>query len=157
MTQASPSSKRSMRGTTSLYFLGTREVHRSPGSLRWPSAEMSLYCRFSAVAIPERYRRALPRWPCAMLGNHGGPVGPPQNDNQTAAIWNWGDAMVSLELFGPDMLEDPYPGYRRLLEADEPQAFEGLPLWLLARYDHVLRALRWPDAFSSAAFGGMGP
>src|SRR4051794_17339194 len=65
--------------------------------------------------------------------------------------------MVSLEFFGPELLEDPYPSYRRLLEADEPQPFEGLPLWLLARYDHVLRALRTPDAFSSAAFGGMGP
>src|SRR5690242_904099 len=68
ITQASPSSKLSMRGTTSLYFFGTREVQRSPGSFRCPSAEMSLYCRFSAVAICERYRHGnRPHGGCAML------------------------------------------------------------------------------------------
>src|SRR5688500_9571017 len=65
--------------------------------------------------------------------------------------------MVSLHLFGPEQQNDPYPVYRQLLEAEEPQPLEGLPLWILARYDHVLQALRQPNTFSSAAFGGMGP
>ena len=41
MTQASPSSKRSMRGARSLKAAGTRSVQRSGGSLTWLSPEMS--------------------------------------------------------------------------------------------------------------------
>ena len=41
ITQASPSSKRSIRGARSRSDGGTRAVHRSGGSLTWLSAEIS--------------------------------------------------------------------------------------------------------------------
>src|SRR6478736_3164802 len=43
MTQASPSSKRSTRGTRSRIDAGTRDSHRSGGSLTWVSASIRRY------------------------------------------------------------------------------------------------------------------
>src|SRR5205814_9153762 len=45
MTQASPSSNRSTRGTRSRHFAATRDVHRSAGSLIWLSAEIRWWTR----------------------------------------------------------------------------------------------------------------
>jgi hypothetical protein len=43
ITQAAPSSKWTILGTRSTNFFCTRAVHRSPGSVRWLSAEISRY------------------------------------------------------------------------------------------------------------------
>src|SRR3954452_5245743 len=51
--QASPCSKRSMRGTWSRYLAGACDVQRSGGSMRCPSAEISRYSRAGvSVSVP---------------------------------------------------------------------------------------------------------
>ncbi len=45
------------------------------------------------------------------------------------------------ELFGPEMLEDPYPIYRQLREQDPVHWHEPFGAWVLTRYDEVLAAL----------------
>src|SRR5580700_7903595 len=52
-THPSPSARRSTRGTRSRSFVATRDVHTSRGSLRCPSAEISLYFACgSPIAVP---------------------------------------------------------------------------------------------------------
>src|SRR6185437_269452 len=51
-TQPSPSGSRSTRGTWSTYLRETRELQISPGPLRCPSAEISLYVRAVTLDLP---------------------------------------------------------------------------------------------------------
>jgi len=60
-----------------------------------------------------------------------------------------------LELFGPDMLADPYPTYRRLRERDPVYWYEPFGAWVLTRYADVDAALR--DLRLSSTLGGVVP
>ena len=67
MTHASPSSKRSIRGTRSRSVAGTRSTHSPGGSFTWLSAEIKRYRVPIAIAPPAvhhdgplRSRTALP-------------------------------------------------------------------------------------------------
>lgn len=52
--------------------------------------------------------------------------------------------MEPVRLFGPDMLADPYPAYRRLRDADPVHWDPALDAWLLTRYDDVVAAFHEP-------------
>jgi cytochrome P450 len=51
-------------------------------------------------------------------------------------------------LFGPEMLADPYPVYRRLRAADPVHRDEASNTWVLTRYDDVAAVLRSPAVSS---------
>jgi cytochrome P450 len=53
-----------------------------------------------------------------------------------------GQAPRQPRLFGPEMLEDPYPFYHRLRAASPVFWAEGLDAWLATRYDDAAAALR---------------
>ena len=57
--------------------------------------------------------------------------------------------MEPLNPFDPAFLDNPYPAYARLREAD-PVHRESTGSWMLTRYDHVVSALRDQARFSSA-------
>jgi pimeloyl-[acyl-carrier protein] synthase len=57
-------------------------------------------------------------------------------------------------LFGPAMLSDPYPAYRRLRETDPVHWHEPFDAWVLTRYADVVAALHDPR-FSSERTGAM--
>jgi cytochrome P450 len=61
----------------------------------------------------------------------------------------------AIALFGPDMLPDPYPTYRRLRETAPVYWSVPLDAWVLTRYDDVDAALR--DLRFSSTFGDLGP
>lgn len=56
--------------------------------------------------------------------------------------------------FDPDTIQDPYPQYEWLREHDPVRCDDDTGMWVVSRYDDVLRVLRDPAAFSSAL--GMG-
>ncbi len=56
--------------------------------------------------------------------------------------------------FGPAALDDPYPIYAQLRRLAPVAYLEDHDVWMLARYDDVVRAWRDPAAFSSVR--GMG-
>ncbi len=56
--------------------------------------------------------------------------------------------------FGPAALEDPYPFYAQLRRLAPVAHLDAHGVWMLARYDDVVRAWRDPAAFSSVR--GMG-
>ena len=64
-------------------------------------------------------------------------------------------ASARVELFGPDMLADPYPTYRRLRETDPVHRYEPFGAWVLTRYDDVDAALR--DLRLSSTLGEVVP
>lgn len=51
--------------------------------------------------------------------------------------------------FDPDVLEDPYPSYAWLRDQAPAYHVAEHDVWVLSRYDDVVRALRNPDVFSS--------
>lgn len=55
----------------------------------------------------------------------------------------------SSTLLSADVLQDPYPAYRRLRETDPVHWAEELHGWVVTGYDDVYGALRAPDDFSS--------
>src|SRR5262245_15143380 len=57
-------------------------------------------------------------------------------------------------LFGPEMLADPYPVYRRLRETDPVHWHELFNAWVLTRYDDVMAVLHDPR-FSAERTGAM--
>jgi cytochrome P450 len=61
----------------------------------------------------------------------------------------------AIALFGPDMLADPYPTYRRLRETAPVYWAAALDAWVLTRYDDVDVAVR--DLRFSSTFGDLGP
>jgi cytochrome P450 len=64
------------------------------------------------------------------------------------------DAAISAPLFGPEMLADPYPVYRRLRETDPVHWHEPFGAWVLTRYHDVVAALNDPR-FSAERTGAM--
>lgn len=56
--------------------------------------------------------------------------------------------MTLPELFGPEMLADPYPVYRRLREAGPVVHAPQVDAWVATGYDAVAAALRHPDLSS---------
>jgi cytochrome P450 len=59
-------------------------------------------------------------------------------------------AASTFDRFGADNLDDPYPLYRRL-RAEQPVFYSPeFDVWVVSRYDHVLRVLMDPTRFSSA-------
>ena len=59
-------------------------------------------------------------------------------------------ADLTFDRFGADNLDDPYPLYRRL-RAEQPVFYSAeFDVWVVSRYDHVLRVLMDPTRFSSA-------
>src|SRR5206468_842265 len=56
-------------------------------------------------------------------------------------------------LFGPDMLADPYPVYRRLRDADPVHWDEASGAWVVTRYDDVVAGLHDPRLSSDRAAG----
>jgi cytochrome P450 len=54
------------------------------------------------------------------------------------------DPATTLPLFGPAMLDDPYPVYRQLRETDPVHWHEPFGAWLLTRYQDVVAALHDP-------------
>ena len=46
----------------------------------------------------------------------------------------------SINLLAPETIEDPYPAYAALREADPVHRFEGLGMWILTRFEDVHRA-----------------
>jgi cytochrome P450 len=57
---------------------------------------------------------------------------------------------VSFDPFAPDVIADPYPHYRVLLDGAEPHHSQARDLWVLSRYEHVRSAARAHDRLSSA-------
>ena len=57
---------------------------------------------------------------------------------------------MNFDPFAPDVVADPYPHYRRLLDDDEPHYNPERELWVLSRYEHVRAAARAHDVLSSA-------
>ena len=55
------------------------------------------------------------------------------------------------DLFGPDMLADPYPVYHRLREADPVHWHEPFGSWVVTRYDDVVAGFRDPRLSSERA------
>jgi cytochrome P450 len=55
-----------------------------------------------------------------------------------------------VDLFADDVLEDPYPAYRRLREQGGVVYLEALDAWALPRYDNIRTALGDWKTFSSA-------
>ena len=64
------------------------------------------------------------------------------------------DPTITAPLFGPEMLADPYPVYRRLRETDPVHWHEPFGAWVLTRYDDVVAALHDPR-FSAERTGAM--
>jgi cytochrome P450 len=64
------------------------------------------------------------------------------------------DPAITTPLFGPAMLDDPYPVYRRLRETDPVHWHEPFGAWVLTRYHDVVAALHDPR-FSSERTGTM--
>ena len=58
-------------------------------------------------------------------------------------------------LFGPEMLDDPYPVYRRLRDEAPVHHDERLDLWALSRFDDVQAAAKDWETFSTSQ-GGRG-
>jgi len=59
-------------------------------------------------------------------------------------------ADLTFDRFGADNLDDPYALYRRL-RAEQPVFYSPeFDVWVVSRYDHVLRVLMDPTRFSSA-------
>jgi cytochrome P450 len=58
-----------------------------------------------------------------------------------------------IPLFGPDMLADPYPVYRRLREADAVHWDEPAGAWVVTRYDDVVAGLHDPRLSSDRSAG----
>jgi cytochrome P450 len=64
------------------------------------------------------------------------------------------DPAIATPLFGPAMLDDPYPVYRRLRETDPVHWYEPFGAWVLTRYHDVAAALHDPR-FSSERTAAM--
>lgn len=61
---------------------------------------------------------------------------------------------VKVDLFDPSVATDPYPAYAWLREHAPVHYLEDHDVWLVSRYDDVVRVLRDPETFSSRE--GMG-
>ena len=63
--------------------------------------------------------------------------------------------MMSIpSLLSPDIVDDPYPFYRRLRSEDPVHWDEGMKSWLVARHEDVQWVLRSADVFLSKRFAG---
>jgi cytochrome P450 len=59
-------------------------------------------------------------------------------------------AALTFDRFTADDLDDPYPLYQRLRAEQPVYYWAELDVWVVSRYDHVLRVLMDPTRFSSA-------
>jgi unspecific monooxygenase len=63
---------------------------------------------------------------------------------------------MELNLFSPEITNDPYPAYRELRGAGRPIMNELFGFWMVATHEHATAVLRDPGHFSSKAMGNIG-
>ena len=63
---------------------------------------------------------------------------------------------MELNIFSPELIEDPYPTYGELRAAGRPVKNDLFGFWMVATHPQVTAVLRDPGRFSSAAMGNIG-
>ena len=64
---------------------------------------------------------------------------------------------MELNLFSPEIAEDPYPWYRELRAVGQPVKNDLFGFWMVGTHEHATAVLRDPRRFSSAAMASAGP
>jgi cytochrome P450 len=63
---------------------------------------------------------------------------------------------VELNLFSPEIMNDPYPTYRELRAVGQPVKNDLFGFWMVATHEQATAVLRDPGRFSSEAMGNIG-
>lgn len=63
---------------------------------------------------------------------------------------------MELNLFSPEIMNDPYPTYRELRAVGQPVKNDVFGFWMVATHEQATAVLRDPGRFSSEAMGNIG-